>query len=309
MTPEVTITKDETTGKERVRPKVDPSRLATETFESSDAKSHRQTASALRLMRDALGPMRVWPGKFKRFNQSLSVIFDETERMRRLNLLKKKGLIDQIPSMAQIFFGSLDMLRYYIDPGARDYYESRGINYTFHNLLKVLDDAASVIDPSGIRSPRDTIIGHVLHVVHANPIYDIQLLEMFDDGVEEMEKQTRQMLDGTHPRHKTISAIVEDPQYHQRLLDYIVKYRKDPLTPMLHRQAYESRKSTPDFILCEAQFGTLDGTFRYFSKLPKTMMGLVRHYLEDKTINIDYCDPDLVESYRKLTASESTHQA
>src|SRR5690606_37953058 len=114
---------------ERVRPKVDPARLAAETFESSDAKSHRQTASALKLMLDALGPLRVWPGKFRRFNQSLSLVFAESERMRRLGLLKKKGLIDEVPSMAQIFFGSLDMLRYYVDPGARDYYESRGINY------------------------------------------------------------------------------------------------------------------------------------------------------------------------------------
>jgi hypothetical protein len=36
------------------------------------------------------------------------------------------------------------------------------------------------------------------------------------------------MIDGTHPRARTIGAIVEDPGYHARLLDYVRRYRRDP---------------------------------------------------------------------------------
>jgi len=212
---------------------------------------------------------------------------------RRLQRLQAKGLITEIPTRLQIFFGSLDMLRYYIEPGAKDYYATRGLNYTFHNLLKILDDPASLIDPSGIRSPRDTIIGHVLHVVHANPIYDFQLLEMYEDGMDEMQKQTQWMVSGIHPRQQTINAIVEDPEYHRRLLSYIHAYRQDPFTPMLHRRAGDVRNSR-DFVLCEATFGTLDGAFRYFSRLPMSIWQLLRHYRENTTVNSKYCDPDVV---------------
>ena len=78
------------------------------------------------------------------------------EYRRRLERLRARGLIVTMPSRLQILAGGLDMLRYFITPGARDYYRSRGIGFAFHNLLKVLDDPAALIDPIGIRSPRGT---------------------------------------------------------------------------------------------------------------------------------------------------------
>jgi len=35
------------------------------------------------------------------------------------------------------------------------------------------------------------------------------------------------MLAGTHPRRRTIGAIVEAPGYHARLLDYLRRYRRE----------------------------------------------------------------------------------
>ncbi len=230
------------------------------------------------------------------------VRFDEFQA--RLERLHARGLIDQLPTRLQLFFGCLDMMRYYIVPGAADYYETRGINYRFHNLIKLLDDPASVLDPSGVRSPRDTIIGHVLHVVHANPIYDLQLLEMFEDGLDEMERQAQQLVDGVHPRQRSIGAVVEDPDYHDRLLAYIRAYRKDPSTPMLHRRDGGARDD-PDFVLCEATFGTLDGAFRYFCRLPRSVRGLVEHYRTDRKINRRYCDPEIVAALERAEAEEA----
>ena len=102
------------------------------------------------------------------------------------------------------------MLRFMIEPASREYYAQQDISFGFHQLLRVLDDPVSMIDPTGFLSERDTIIGHLLQVTHLNPIYDLQLLQCFDDGLDELERQVQQMLDGTHPRRRTIGAIVED---------------------------------------------------------------------------------------------------
>jgi hypothetical protein len=95
------------------------------------------------------------------------------------------------PTPWQVFFGGFDMLRFVIEPASRDYYRQKGISFGFHQLLRVLDDPVSMIDPTGFLSERDTIIGHVMQVVHLNPVYDLQLLEMFPDGLDELERQVR----------------------------------------------------------------------------------------------------------------------
>jgi hypothetical protein len=165
------------------------------------------------------------------------------------------------------------MLRFVIEPAARDYYRQKGISFGFHQLLRVLDDPVSMIDPTGFLSDRDTIAGHVLQVVHLNPIYDLQLLQMFPDGLADFEHQVEQMVEGSHPRHRTISAIVEDPGYHARLLDYVRRYRKDPDTPPLVRQE-QSLRADPRFAAAERTFATLPGFVAYCGRLPKSLGAL-----------------------------------
>jgi hypothetical protein len=133
--------------------------------------------------------------------------------------------------------------------------------------------------------------------VHANPAYDCQLLEMFPDGLDQLELQTRQMLDGTHPRAITIGAIVEDPEYHQRLLGYIARFRQDRGTPELRRRAGQAREDR-NFVLAEETFGTLPGAMRYMLRLPTTPLAAWRHLRTNKTIPETYCDPEVVSLVR-----------
>ena len=77
---------------------------------------------------------------------------------------------------------------------------AQGISFGFHQLLRVLDDPVSMIDPTGFLSERDTMIGHLMQVTHLNPIYDVQLLQAFPDGLDELERQLEAMLAGRHPR-------------------------------------------------------------------------------------------------------------
>jgi hypothetical protein len=208
--------------------------------------------------------------------------------------LKEIGFIESIPSQKQLWFGAYDMLRYFISPGAASYYKTQNINFTFHQILRFLNDPSGIADPIGIRVPRDTIICHLLEVVHANPVYDLQLLDQFDDGLEEMERQTRQMLEGSHPRFKSISAITEDVNYHRRLYDFVRDYRRDPSLKQMVRASGDAR-SNPYFLLAECMFGTLPSAFRYINRLPDSWSTLWKHVWSEKVISPQYCDPWIVK--------------
>lgn len=238
-------------------------------------RSLRQTASGWKLARRAIGGPQQLAGKLRRLARTLRLWLDRGEVDRRLRALEERGLIQQRPSRAQLFFGGLDMMRFVVEPAAREYYAERGISFGFHQLLRVLDDPTSMIDPTGLFSDRDTIVGHLMQVVHFHPVYDLQLMEMWPDGLEDLEGQVRRMLDGTHPRHGTIAAIVEEPGYHARLLDYVQRYRKDPATPELVRRQ-QAPRSDPAFAAAERTFATLPGFVAYCNKLPRGAGALLR---------------------------------
>jgi hypothetical protein len=251
----------------------------------------------LQLVLRATGSPSVVVNKLFRLCITLFNTFYLPAQQKRLIRLKEIGFIERIPSQKQLWFGAYDMLRYFISPGADSYYKTRNINFTFHQVLRFLNDPSGVSDPIGIRVPRDTIICHLLEVVHANPVYDLQLLDQFEDGLEEMEKQTQQMLDKTHPRYSSISAITEEPDYHARLLNYVKKYRNNPGERQMIRASGRVRNDVY-FILAECTFGTLPAAFRYFSRLPDTFSELYKHAVSAKKINPEYCDPWIVQQFK-----------
>lgn len=242
----------------------------------------RQTASRWRLIRTAIGGPRQIGGKLRRLGRTARLWLSPGDIDARLAELERRGYIDRRPTRLQIFFGSLDMLRFVIEPASRDYYRQRGIDFNLHQLLRALDDPVSLIDPTGFLSDRDTIMGHVMQVVHLNPIYDLQLLQMFPDGLDEFERQIQQMVDGSHPRARTIAAIVEEPGYHARLLDYVRRYRRDPSTAPIVRDDQTLRED-PVFVAAERTFATLPGFIAYCNALPRGARSLLRRLRTLKT--------------------------
>ena len=235
----------------------------------------RLTAPPLRLIVQAIGGPRQVAGKLGRLLRTLRLYVDRRAIDERLRRLEDTGYVVGRPTPLQILFGGLDMLRFVIEPASRDYYRQKGISFGFHQLLRVLDDPVSMIDPTGFLSDRDTIIGHVMQVVHLNPVYDLQLIQMFPDGLEDFERQVQAMVDGTHPRHATIGAIVEDPEYHARLLDYVRRFRADPAAPPPVRQE-QTLRADPHFAAAERTFATLPGFISYCHTLPTGARALVR---------------------------------
>jgi hypothetical protein len=187
----------------------------------------------------------------------------------RLARLRELGLVDEIPTRMQRFVGAVDMLRFFIVPCAADYYRRKGIDFRFHTLLRFLDDPASLVDPTGFNSTRDAIIGHVMQVVHANPRYDLELLASFPDGLAQLEEQVVAVMDGTHARTESIRAIVEDPAYHPRLLEYVRAYRANPLAAQ--ELLRENIGEVPEFARAERVFGSLTTAMAYFCRLPRRL--------------------------------------
>jgi hypothetical protein len=250
----------------------------------------RLRASAPRLILTALGGPRELAGKLRRLGATAALYANPREIPARLARLRARGVIDVAPTRAQLIFGGLDMVRWVIEPAARDYYAHKGISFGLHQLLRVLDDPVSMIDPTGFLSARDTIIGHVMQVVHLNPIYDLQLLEVFDDGVAELERQVAQMVAGTHPRQRTIAAIIEDPGYHARLLDYVRAYLADPRAAPPVR-AEQSLRADPTYAAAERTFATLPGFLTYCGKLPPSPVALAARLISVRTFPIALAAP------------------
>jgi hypothetical protein len=235
----------------------------------------RLTASRATLIRTAIGGPRQIAGKLSRLARTLGLWVRPGEIDARLARLEARGYVTRRPTRLQLLFGSLDMLRFVIEPASRDYYRQRGIDFGLHQLLRWLDDPCSLVDPTGFFSDRETIMGHVMQVVHLNPIYDLQLLQMFPDGLEIFEREIESMLAGTHPRARTIGAIVEEPGYHARLLDYVRRYRRDPTTAPPVRQA-QTLRDDPVFAAAERTFATLPGFVAYCNALPRDFRSLRR---------------------------------
>ena len=243
-----------------------------------------------KLLGRAVGGPRQIAGKLRRALRTAHLYLDPGEIDRRLARIERAGVGDAHPTRLQLVFGGLDMLRFVISPAARDYYEQLGLSFGFHQLLRFLDDPVSLTDPTGFLSDRDTIVGHVMQVVHLNPVYDLELLEMFDDGVADLERQLESMVAGTHPRHGTIAAIVEEPDYHARLLAYVRAYRRDRATPHMVRPT-QTLRGDPIFAAAERTFATLPRFLRYCTRIPQRAGPLLLRLIRQREFPMALAEP------------------
>ncbi|TPV95620.1 MAG: hypothetical protein B7733_08850 [Myxococcales bacterium FL481] len=247
----------------------------------------RLRESPWRLLRRTVGDARAIAGKLYRLAYALwYLLAPRGERQRRLERARSLGYLETFPKRTQLIAGSIDMFRFFIIPAADDYYRSKHFSFGFHQLLRFLDDPASMIDATGLSSHPDAIIGHVMQVVHADPVYDLQLLRCVapdDAGLAELERQCREMVEGRHPRQASIGAIVEDPQYHARLLDYVVAFRRDPdrVEPMLRANVVHH----PELADIARTFGSFPTTMRYFHTLPRNPLRAAWHILRSRSFH------------------------
>lgn len=243
----------------------------------------------LNLIRRTIGSRKQIRGKIQRASHTLANYVQPKRIESRVERLRALGYIGGDPNRTQFIFGSVDMFRFFIVPCAADYYRSKNITFAFHAFLRFLDDPATMMDPTGFLSHRDAIIGHLMQVTHADPIYDLQLLAAIPDGLAELEAQLIQMIDGSHPRADSIGAIIEDPDYHQRLLVNVREFRADPATckPMQR----ENVVNNPYFAEIAGTFGDLPSAIGYFASLPDRPLPALRRLLRVRRFPRRHVEP------------------
>src|SRR5262245_58313728 len=90
---------------------------------------------------------------------------------RRLERLRALGHVDAVPGLAQVLVAARDQMMVSAAEETRLFYRSQGIPWIFHNVRRFLSGPATMLDPAGLFSPRDTLIEHVLQTFHRHPIY------------------------------------------------------------------------------------------------------------------------------------------
>jgi hypothetical protein len=227
---------------------------------------------------------------------------------RRLERLRALGHLSSIPTTAQILVAARDQIILSASAETKLFYASQGIPWVFHNLRRFISGPATMLDPAGFFSPRDTIIHHVLQTFHRHPVYDLVLLCGFSDGLDEMERQAAQVQAGTHPHQRALASLIEDGSYHARLVGEIRAFRADPLGRP--RPIPAGLVDDPVLMLAMDQFKDVRGFTDYAARLPvgpldalgawlavgwNATLGAVLHLrLGAGRVRVESCDPELV---------------
>ncbi|MES1209887.1 MAG: hypothetical protein ABUS79_28460 [Pseudomonadota bacterium] len=263
------------------------------------------------LLRDVVGGWRQNRDRVVQFLQLLVGLFRPGVVRRRLERLRTLGHIDAVPTTAQILVAARDQMFLGAIKETKMFYRSQGIPWIFHNLRRFLAGPATMLDPAGLFSPRETIVHHVLQTFHRHPVYDLVLLRAFPDGLETMEAQARRILAGTHPHQRALASLIEDGAYHARLVEQIREFRADPFVPAAPIPA--GLVDDPRLMLAMDQFKDLRGFARYAARLPTRPLGaawawlvvaadsvlgpVLGRRLGPPGVRIDCCDADLVDRW------------
>lgn len=227
---------------------------------------------------------------------------------RRLERLQSLGHIDVIPTLPQLLVASRDQIAVSASEETKIFYRSQGIAWVFHNVRRFLAGPATMMDPVGLFSPRDTIIHHLLQTFHRHPVYDLVLLRAHEKGVEEFDAQAAQILRGTHPHQAALTSLIEDGSYHARLPREIAAFQTEPHLPA--RPIPPGLVEDPLMMLGMDQFKDIAGYTRYASRLrvgwrhavaawlrvgfDETIGGLLGLRRSGQNISIEACDADVV---------------
>ena len=261
------------------------------------------------LLADVLGGSRRKGERLRQFLGLLGALLRPGRVRARLERLRDLGHLSALPTTSQILVAARDQIILSASAETKLFYASQGIPWVFHNLRRFLSGPATVMDPAGFFSPRDTIIHHVLQTFHRHPVYDLVLLRGFPDGLDEMARQADQLLAGTHPHQRALASLIEDGSYHARLPSEISAFRADPLAPA--RPIPEGLVDDPVLMLAMDQFKDVRGFTDYAARLkvgPLNALGawlgvawngtvgaaLPALRVGRATIRVDGCDPELV---------------
>ena len=264
--------------------------------------------SRWRLLRDVMGGFRQNWDKLVQLLSLLAAYFRPRLVRGRLERLRALGHVDATPTIAQLLVAGRDQMMVSAVEETRLFYRSQGIPWVFHNLRRFISGPATMLDPIGFFAPRDAIVHHVLQTFHRHPLYDLVLLRAHEGGVEAMEAQARQIIEGTHPHQRALTSLIEDGAYHARLPRDIAAFEEDPHRPA--RPIPSGLVTQAELMLAMDQFKDVPGFVRYAARLrvgmldairawlaagwDETLGGLIGRKLGPRRVRLEACDPSLV---------------
>jgi hypothetical protein len=264
--------------------------------------------SRTRLVGDVLGGLRQNWDKLRQLVALCSAYFRPGLVRKRLERLRALGHVDAVPSIGQLLVAGRDQMMVGAAEETKIFYRAQGIPWVFHNARRFLSGPATMLDPIGLFAPPEAIVHHVLQTFHRHPVYDLVLLRAHDGGVEEMARQARQILEGTHPHQRALTSLIEDGAYHARLPADIATFEAATRAPA--RPIPGGLVADPELMLAMDQFKDVAGFVRYASRLrvgfgsalaawlavgfDETLGALLHVKLGRRQIEHAACDPEIV---------------
>jgi len=261
-----------------------------------------------RLLLDVIGGVRANLRKLVQLAGLVAAYVRPSVLRARFERLRTLGHVDVVPTWAQAVLAGRDQMMVSAAEETRLFYASQGIPWIFHNARRFISGPATMLDPIGLFSPRETIVEHVLQTFHRHPVYDLVLLRAHQGGVESLARQAAEINAGTHAHQRALASLIEDGSYHARLPREIAAFEEAPLAPA--RPIPEGLVTDPHMMLAMDQFKDMRGFARYASRLPASVPralaawlaagfdeafgSLLRVKLGPTRIRLEACDPDIV---------------
>lgn len=272
--------------------------------------------SRWRLLADVVGGWRQNVDKLVQLAQLIASFLWPPLVRRRLERLRALGHIAAVPSLPQLLVASRDQIIVSASEETKIFYRSQGIPWIFHNIRRFLSGPATMLDPVGLFSPKQTIVHHVLQTFHRHPVYDLVLLRAHEGGIEALETQATQILAGCHPHQRALASLIEDGSYHARLPREIAAFKADPFVPA--RPIPTGLVEDPHMMLGMDQFKDVAGYTRYAARLKvgwgralaawllvgfdETIGGAIGLKLGPRQMPLEACDPELVARHLTPTS-------
>ena len=261
-----------------------------------------------RLLLDVVGGLRANLDKLVQLAGLVAAYLRPSVLRRRFERLRALGHVDVVPTWAQAVLAGRDQMMLGASEETKLFYASQGIPWIFHNLRRFLSGPATMLDPIGLFSPRDTIVEHVLQTFHRHPVYDMVLLRAHEGGVEALARAAEQLNAGTHPHGRALRSLVEDGSYHARLPHEVAEFQADPLEPA--RPIPEGLVEDEHMMLAMDQFKDMRGFARYASRLdasvPRALLAWLAAGFDEALgsalglklgpvrIHVEACDPEVI---------------
>jgi hypothetical protein len=169
-----------------------------------------------------------------------------------------RGMLEAVPTAWQMAMGSLIMLPVLYSESPRERVMSRRTllgQVPLRAPLQALFCPQQALSSTGLLTPRDAIVRHVISVYHEEPAltYDLQLLESHPGGLDALEREAWAVAQGRRRWSRLLTQLVGGAGYHARVAELAAAAR---------------RSEYPDTAPLDPRFASVVGFGRFCLGLP-----------------------------------------